>query len=90
MKSKALIEAFLAEPAMAVVGVSRSGKGFGNAAARESRHHHQYAGHPGGDRDGARRIVLLLAEQQEAGRAMAGHLAVDCSPSRARADGATR
>jgi len=37
MKSKASIEAFLAEPAMAVVGVSRSGKGFGNAAARELR-----------------------------------------------------
>ena len=37
MKSRASIEAFLAEPAMAVVGVSRSGKGFGNAAARELR-----------------------------------------------------
>jgi predicted CoA-binding protein len=36
MKSKAAsIDAFLAEPALAVVGVSRSGKGFGNAAARE-------------------------------------------------------
>jgi predicted CoA-binding protein len=36
MKSKAAsIEAFLAEPAFAVIGVSRSGKGFGNAAARE-------------------------------------------------------
>ena len=39
MKSKALIEAFLAEPAMAVVGVSRSGKGLAtrrreNSAAR--------------------------------------------------------
>ena len=37
MSSKALIDAFLAEPALAVVGVSRSGKGFGNAAARELR-----------------------------------------------------
>lgn len=37
MKSKASIDAFLAEPAMAVVGVSRSGKGFGNVAARELR-----------------------------------------------------
>ena len=37
MKLNASIEAFLAEPAMAVVGVSRSGKGFGNAAARELR-----------------------------------------------------
>jgi predicted CoA-binding protein len=37
MESKAPIDAFLAEPAIAVVGVSRSGKGFGNAAARELR-----------------------------------------------------
>jgi predicted CoA-binding protein len=37
MKSNASIEAFLAEPAIAVVGVSRSGKGFGNLAARELR-----------------------------------------------------
>ena len=37
MSSKALIDAFLAEPALAVVGVSRSGKGFGNVAARELR-----------------------------------------------------
>ena len=29
MASKASIDAFLAEPAIAVVGVSRSGKGFG-------------------------------------------------------------
>ena len=37
MASKASIDAFLAEPAIAVVGVSRSGKGFGNFAARELR-----------------------------------------------------
>ena len=37
MKSKGSIDAFLAEPAIAVVGVSRSGKGFGNAAVRELR-----------------------------------------------------
>jgi uncharacterized protein len=37
MKSKASIDAFIAEPAIAVVGVSRSGKGFGNVAARELR-----------------------------------------------------
>jgi predicted CoA-binding protein len=37
MWSKASIDAFLAEPAIAVVGVSRSGKGFGNVAARELR-----------------------------------------------------
>ena len=33
MTSKTLIDGFLAEPALAVVGVSRSGKGFGNVAA---------------------------------------------------------
>lgn len=37
MTSKASIDGFLAEPAIAVVGVSRSGKGFGNLAARELR-----------------------------------------------------
>jgi predicted CoA-binding protein len=35
MASKAAIDAFLAEPAIAVVGVSRSGKGFGSGAMRE-------------------------------------------------------
>ena len=37
MNSNASIGAFLAEPAIAVVGVSRSGKGFGNAAVRDAR-----------------------------------------------------
>jgi predicted CoA-binding protein len=37
MKSNTSIDAFLAEPAIAVVGVSRSGNGFGNAAARALR-----------------------------------------------------
>ena len=37
MTSKRLIDDFLAQPALAVVGVSRSGKGFGNVAARELR-----------------------------------------------------
>jgi uncharacterized protein len=37
MRSRVSIDAFLAEPAIAVVGVSRSGKGFGNLAARELR-----------------------------------------------------
>jgi uncharacterized protein len=31
------IQSFLAEPALAVVGVSRSGRGFGNVACRELR-----------------------------------------------------
>jgi uncharacterized protein len=37
MTSKRLIDDFLAQPALAVVGVSRSGKGFGTVAARELR-----------------------------------------------------
>ena len=37
MKTNASIQAFLAESAIAVVGVSRSGKGFGNVAVRELR-----------------------------------------------------
>jgi uncharacterized protein len=34
MNSRAAIDAFVAEPAVAIVGVSRSGKKFGNAALR--------------------------------------------------------
>lgn len=37
MTSRANIEAFLAEPAIAVVGVSRSGRKFGNFASRALR-----------------------------------------------------
>jgi predicted CoA-binding protein len=37
MTSAKSIEAFLANPSIAVVGVSRSGKGFGNAACRSLR-----------------------------------------------------
>src|SRR5436189_6176632 len=34
MVSRSIIDSFIAEPALAVVGVSRSGRGFGNAAIR--------------------------------------------------------
>ena len=34
MASRSIIDSFIAEPALAVVGVSRSGRGFGNAALR--------------------------------------------------------
>jgi len=34
MTPRSRIESFIAEPALAVVGVSRSGRGFGNAAVR--------------------------------------------------------
>ena len=37
MTSQAVIDAFLNRPALAIVGVSRSGTGFGNVAARELR-----------------------------------------------------
>ena len=42
------IAAFVAEPAIAVVGVSRSGKGFGNLACRElrARGYRVYPVHP--------------------------------------------
>jgi uncharacterized protein len=35
--SRRSVDEFLAQPALALVGVSRSGKGFGNAALRELR-----------------------------------------------------
>jgi predicted CoA-binding protein len=49
--SRASIDAFLAEPAIAVVGVSRSGKGFGYAAACELRRkgYRIYPVHPEAD-----------------------------------------
>ena len=37
MTTRAAVEAFLAEPALAVVGVSRSGKKFGNYASKALR-----------------------------------------------------
>jgi uncharacterized protein len=37
MSKRASIESFVAEPVLAIVGVSRWGKGFGNAAMRELR-----------------------------------------------------
>lgn len=37
MVSRASIEAFISEPTLAIVGVSRSGKKFGNIACRELR-----------------------------------------------------
>jgi predicted CoA-binding protein len=46
--SKAVIEAFLAQPALALIGMSRSGKKFGNFAYRalESKGYHVYPIHP--------------------------------------------
>jgi len=72
MKSKALIEAFLAEPAMAVVGVSRSGKGFGNAAARELRRkgYRVHPINPNADLIDGQRCYRSLAELPEPVRAL--------------------
>jgi uncharacterized protein len=48
MSSKATIEAFLAQPVLALIGMSRSGKKFGNFAYRalESKGYHIYPIHP--------------------------------------------
>jgi uncharacterized protein len=72
MKSKASVEAFLAEPAIAVVGVSRSGKGFGNAAARELRRkgYRIYPINPHADLIDGERCFRSFAELPEPVRAV--------------------
>jgi uncharacterized protein len=72
MTSHASIEAFLAEPAIAVVGVSRSGKGFGNAAARELRRkgYRIYPVNPEADLVGGERCYRSLADLPEPVRAV--------------------
>jgi uncharacterized protein len=67
MTSQALIDAFLSEPAIAIVGVSRSGKGFGNVAARELRRkgYRIYPVHPHGDLIGGERCYRSLADLPE-------------------------
>ena len=51
MTSRAAIDAFVAQPALAVVGASRSGKKFGNLACRELRTkgYRVYPIHPSAD-----------------------------------------
>jgi predicted CoA-binding protein len=51
MTSRAAIESFLNQPAFGIVGVSRSGKGFGNLAMRELRRkgYQLYLVHPHAD-----------------------------------------
>ena len=67
MKSKASIDAFVAEPAIAVVGVSRSGNGFGNVAARELRRkgYRIYPVHPQADLVDGERCFRSLADLPE-------------------------
>ncbi len=57
MTSKAAIDRFLAQPALALVGMSRSGRKFGNLAYREltTKGYRVYPIHPSADMiDGAR------------------------------------
>ncbi len=51
MTSRTSVDAFLAEPALAIVGMSRSGRKFGNAACREltSKGYRIYPVHPSAD-----------------------------------------
>jgi hypothetical protein len=53
----------------------------GAQTERQPGRHHQHAGYPGRDRNGARRAVPLRSEQ-EAGCAMAKHHAGDCESAR--------
>jgi len=70
MTSRASIDLFLAEPAIAVVGVSRSGKGFGNMAARELRRkgYRIYPVNPNADLIDGERCYRSLAELPEPAR----------------------
>lgn len=72
MKSKASIESFLAESPIAVVGVSRSGKGFGNAAVRELRRkgYRVYPINPQADLIDGERCYRSFAELPEPVRAL--------------------
>jgi uncharacterized protein len=72
MTSHAAIDAFLAEPAIAVVGVSRSGKGFGNVAARELRRkgYRIYPLNPQADLVDGERCYRSLADLPEPVRAV--------------------
>lgn len=72
MKTNASIQAFLAESAIAVVGVSRSGKGFGNVAVRELRRkgYRIYPVNPNADLIDGERCYRSLADLPEPVRAV--------------------
>jgi uncharacterized protein len=72
MRSHTSIDAFLAEPAIAIVGVSRSGKGFGNVAARELRRkgYRIYPVNPHADLVDGERCYRSLADLPEPVRAV--------------------
>src|SRR3954454_25181580 len=62
MTSRQAIDAFVAQPAIAVVGVSRTGKRFCNIACRELREkgYRVHAVHPSGDAIGGVRSYRTL------------------------------
>jgi uncharacterized protein len=64
---QAAIDAFLAEPALALLGASRSGKKFGNVALRELRSHgyRVYPVHPVAEAIDGVRCFRSLAELPE-------------------------
>src|SRR5688572_3347634 len=72
MTSRASIDRFLDRTAIAVVGVSRSGKGFGNLAARELRRkgYQLYVVHPEADVIDGDRCYRRLADLPETVRAL--------------------
>ena len=67
MTSRAAIEAFLARPAIAIAGVSRSGKKFGNLAWRELRAkgYRVHAIHPSADVIDGERCYRTFADLPE-------------------------
>jgi predicted CoA-binding protein len=72
MTSRASIDRFLDRAAIAVVGVSRSGHGFGNLAARVLRQkgYKLYVVHPGADLIDGERCYRRLADIPDTVRAL--------------------
>ena len=66
--SRAAVDAFLAHPAVALVGLSRSGKKFGNLACRElqAKGYRVYPIHPTADSIDGRRCYRRFADLPEA------------------------
>ena len=67
MTSKAAVDAFLAHPALALVGMSRSGKKFGNLACREltTKGYRVYPIHPSAETIEGRRCYRQFADLPE-------------------------
>lgn len=68
MTSRAAVDSFLAQPAIALVGMSRSGKKFGNLACREltTKGYRVYPIHPVAQTIDGRRCYQRLADLPEA------------------------